>query len=137
MAAVDVSKDGGVMKTVTKPGTGKTPQPGEYVFAHYTGKLPDGSVFDSTIGKPHRKNGFYFKLGAGEVIQGWDVGFASMQVGEQAVLQLKPEYGYGAGGAGPIPPNATLIFEVELLDTKVLSAKEKQDLDAEVARLRG
>merc|ERR1712048_402400 len=83
---VDCSGDGGVMKTTTKEGTGKTPQNGEIVFAHYTGKLSDGTVFDSSIGKPHRKMGFFFQMGAGAVIKGWDVGIKTMKVGEKATL---------------------------------------------------
>jgi len=67
--------------------------------------------------QPHRINGFDFELGARAVIAGWDIGFAHMKVGEKAVLTLAPEYGYGAAGAGGvIPPNATLTFEVELLN---------------------
>merc|ERR1712228_823836 len=137
MSSVDVSGDGGVMKQVTKEGTGATPQSGETVFAHYTGKLANGEVFDSSIGKPHRKMGFFFVMGTGGVIKGWEVGFASMKVGEKATLTIQPAYGYGKEGGGPIPPNATLTFEVELLDTKKMSQKEMGDLEAEVDRLRG
>lgn len=84
--------------------------------AHYTGKLPNGSVFDSSVsrGRP-----FQFTIGIGQVIKGWDVGMASMKVGEKAVFTIAPDYGYGAAGAGGvIPPNATLLFEVELLGTQ-------------------
>lgn len=139
MPGTDVSGgDGGVLKEITKPGTGPAVQAGQTVFAHYTGKLADGRVFDSTIGKPHRaEHGFYFQIGAGQVIKGWDVGFASMRVGESAVLTIAPEYGYGdAGIAGQIPRKATLIFEVELLDARVISDRELAQLDAKVAALR-
>lgn len=71
---MDLTGDGGIIKETTKAGDGPTPQPGDIVFAHYTGKLSDGQVFDSSIGKPHRKMGFFFELGAGQVIKGWDVG---------------------------------------------------------------
>ena len=74
----DLTGDGGVLKTTTQEGTGAVPQQGQRVWAHYTGKLPDGSVFDSSIGKPHRINGFDFQVGAGQVIRGWDIGFANV-----------------------------------------------------------
>eukprot|EP00929_Paragymnodinium_shiwhaense_P029656 TRINITY_DN16948_c0_g1_i1.p1 TRINITY_DN16948_c0_g1~~TRINITY_DN16948_c0_g1_i1.p1 ORF type:complete len:138 (-),score=43.49 TRINITY_DN16948_c0_g1_i1:218-631(-) len=136
--ATDLSGDGGVMKQTTKAGAeDRKPQPGETVFAHYTGKLDNGQVFDSSIGKPHRKMGFFFQLGAGQVIKGWDVGFGNMQIGEHATLVCKPDYAYGSGGGGPIPPNATLTFEVQLLDSKKMTPKELQDLNMEVERLRG
>ena len=109
------------------------------VFAHYTGKLENGQVFDSTAGKPHRqKHGFYFTPGAGEVIAGWDVGFGSMSVGEKAVLTLRHDYAYGEGGmpAAGIPPAATLVFEVELIGARVVSAAERQAIDQEGASLR-
>ena len=112
---------------------------GMTVFAHYTGKLENGQVFDSTAGKPHRqKHGFYFTPGAGEVIAGWDVGFGSMSVGEKAVLTLRHDYAYGEGGmpAAGIPPAATLVFEVELIGARVVSAAERQAIDQEVASLR-
>mmetsp|Transcript_36634 Transcript_36634/g.80270 ORF Transcript_36634/g.80270 Transcript_36634/m.80270 type:complete len:139 (-) Transcript_36634:131-547(-) len=136
MAEVDVSGDRGVLKTVTKEGTGKVPKRGEIVFAHYTGRLEDGTVFDSSVGKKHRAMGFFFQLGAGAVIKGWDVGFESMKVGEEAILKCRPDYAYGSGGGGPIPPNATLSFEVQLLDSKTMSRGELDALEQEVARLR-
>ena len=76
------------------------------------GSLEDGTVFDSSRqrGKP-----FQFKIGIGKVIKGWDVGVMKMSLGEKALLFIGPDYGYGAAGNGPIPPNATLKFEVELL----------------------
>ncbi len=74
-------------------------------------------MFDSSIPKPHRKNGFDFTIGAGQVISAWDIGIATMKVGEKAELTCHPDVAYGAEGTpgGPIPPNATLVFEVELL----------------------
>jgi peptidylprolyl isomerase/FKBP-type peptidyl-prolyl cis-trans isomerase FkpA len=94
--------------------TGKGPEAvrGKSVQVHYTGWLLDGTRFDSSVGGEP----FTFRLGAGEVIEGWDRGVAGMKVGGRRKLTLPPDLGYGAGGAPPdIPPNATLVFEVELL----------------------
>ncbi len=94
-------------------GTGAYPTPRSTVTAHYMGKLPDGSDFDSSIkrGRP-----FQFQIGMGKVIKGWDVGMATMKVGEKAVFKIGPDYGYGAAGAGGvIPGGATLLFHVELI----------------------
>jgi peptidylprolyl isomerase len=102
--------------TVNKEGSGEIAENGMSVSVHYTGKLEDGTEFDSSIprGKP-----FTFTLGAGQVIKGWDIGVEGMKVGEQRRLVIPPHLGYGARGAGgAIPPNATLIFEVELVDIK-------------------
>ena len=126
-------------KEVLSEGTGVTPQEGHTVFAHYTGTLENGEVFDSSRGKPHRaEHGFYFTLGAGEVIRGWDVGLASMRVGEKARLKLAPEYAYGENGAPGtiIGKNATLIFEMELLDSRVITPAERRAIDDKVASLR-
>ncbi|KAJ1640391.1 hypothetical protein T492DRAFT_929600 [Pavlovales sp. CCMP2436] len=109
---------GGIVKEIVVAAPGavadvRSPKTGDEVRAHYTGKLLDGSVFDSSV---KRNKPFVFKIGIGAVIKGWDVGIASMKVGEKAVLTCKPECAYGAAGAGGvIPPNATLAFEVELL----------------------
>ena len=97
-------------------GTGDTPKSGDTVVVHYTGRLLDGTKFDSSVdrGKP-----FEFTLGRGQVIQGWDLGVATMKVGDKIRLTLPPELAYGPRGAGGvIPPNATLVFEVELLDIR-------------------
>ncbi|HEX7488181.1 MAG TPA: FKBP-type peptidyl-prolyl cis-trans isomerase [Anaeromyxobacteraceae bacterium] len=93
---------------------GKGPEAarGKTVEVHYTGWLTDGKQFDSSVGG----SPFSFRLGAGEVIEGWDRGVLGMKVGGKRKLTLPPELGYGAAGAPPeIPPHATLVFEVELL----------------------
>ena len=115
-----------VVKTETRPnglkiedlviGTGATAKAGDTVSVHYTGWLTDGTKFDSSV---DRGQLFDFSLGAGQVIKGWDEGVAGMKVGGKRRLTIPAELGYGARGAGTvIPPNATLIFEVELLAVK-------------------
>lgn len=99
----------------TVVGTGTTAEAGKTVYVHYTGKLTDGTVFDSSIprGEP-----FTFQLGSGQVIQGWELGISGMKVGGKRTLTIPPELGYGAQAMGPIPANSTLIFDVELMDVK-------------------
>jgi len=105
----------GLMKEVIQEGDGRSyPQTGDIVVAHYTGRLLDGEEFDSSV---RRGQPFRFPLGAGRVIRGWDEGFANMTVGEKAFLYIPYNMAYGERGQPPkIPPRATLVFEVELLD---------------------
>lgn len=104
----------------TTCGDGATAEAGTLVTVHYTGTLEDGTKFDSS---KDRDQPFQFVLGQGMVIQGWDLGVEGMKIGGTRILTIPPELGYGeAGAGGVIPPNATLIFEVELLDVEEPSA---------------
>lgn len=105
--------DSGLQYVDLVEGTGAMPQSGQRVTVHYTGTLEDGTTFDSSRdrGRP-----FTFTIGVGQVIKGWDEGVGTMRVGGRRKLVIPPELGYGSRGAGGvIPPNATLIFDVELL----------------------
>lgn len=94
-------------------GTGKLAEKGKEITVHYTGWLVDGTKFDSSL---DRRQPLTITLGVGQVIRGWDEGFDGMKEGGKRKLTIPPEMGYGARGAGSvIPPNATLVFEVELL----------------------
>ncbi|AUX23027.1 peptidylprolyl isomerase [Sorangium cellulosum] len=97
-------------------GTGAEAKHGQLVTVHYVGTLTDGRKFDSSR---DRGQGFSFKLGAGQVIKGWDLGVAGMKIGGIRKLTISPDLGYGARGFPPvIPPNSTLLFEVELLSVR-------------------
>ena len=106
----------GLQITVIEVGTGDKAEAGKTAVVHYTGWLLDGTKFDSSV---DRGTPFEFQLGAGRVIKGWDEGVATMNIGGKVELIIPPDLAYGASGAGGvIPPNATLKFEVELLDMK-------------------
>jgi len=116
MAPQDITTPSGLKYHDIVVGTGVSPQPGQTAVVHYTGWLTNGNIFDSSL---DRGQPFEFPLGMGKVIKGWDEGVSTMKVGGKRKLTIPPELGYGAAGAGGvIPPNATLIFEVELLGVK-------------------
>jgi len=105
----------GLTYLVTQKGTGRLPKVGETVSVHYTGMLTNGVKFDSS-----RDSGqaISFPLGKGRVIKGWDEGIGKLHVGDQAILVIPSSIGYGPNGRGPIPPGATMIFVVELVEIK-------------------
>jgi len=104
----------GLKYIVIEEGTGDKPTNGKKVKVHYTGKLEDGTVFDSSV---KRGVPIEFALGVGQVIKGWDEGIADMKVGEKRQLIIPPDLGYGPNGYPPvIPANSTLIFDVELVE---------------------
>ncbi|MCB1104755.1 MAG: FKBP-type peptidyl-prolyl cis-trans isomerase [Opitutaceae bacterium] len=108
--------ESGLQYAITAEGDGPTPQPGQVVIAHYTGKLADGTVFDSSR---ERGEPFAFTLGQRQVIKGWDEGFALLHVGDHATFIIPSNLAYGEKGAGDrIPPGSTLRFDVEFVDVK-------------------
>lgn len=108
-----VTTESGLQYVELVEGTGAIPQTGQTVVVHYVGTLEDGTQFDSSR---DRNRPFSFRLGTGQVIRGWDEGLSTMRVGGRRQLIIPPDLGYGARGAGGvIPPNATLVFDVELL----------------------
>ena len=109
-----VTTPSGLKYVIVKEGTGETtPAKGKTVTAHYTGKLLNGQKFDSSY---DRNDPITFPVGNGRVIKGWDEAFLGMKKGEKRILIIPPDLGYGSAGRGPIPPNAVMIFDVELVD---------------------
>jgi peptidylprolyl isomerase len=131
----------GLTYVITSRGKGRHPKTGETVLVHYTGTLIDGTKFDSS---QDRKEPIAFPLGKGAVIKGWDEGIAKLGIGDSAVLVIPPQLGYGAKGAGGvIPPGATLVFVVTLVDVKgealsevLLRIIDERGIDAAVAEYR-
>ncbi|MEA3443431.1 MAG: FKBP-type peptidyl-prolyl cis-trans isomerase [Bacteroidota bacterium] len=123
-----LSTGSGLKIKIVFPGQGDFPQHGDQVMVHYTGKLADGTVFDSSI---ERKKPITFQLGVGKVIKGWDEGIALLKKGGQANLVIPPELAYGNREMGSIPPNSTLFFDVRLLDfQKQAAAAQKPKIKA-------
>jgi FKBP-type peptidyl-prolyl cis-trans isomerase len=136
-----VTTESGLAYVITRRGTGRHPQPGETVLVHYSGMLTDGTKFDSSY---DRSDPIAFPIGQGQVIRGWDEGIALLGIGDEALLIIPPQLGYGERGAGNvIPPNATLLFFVRLVDIKegslsrtLLKVYSEKGLDATVAEYR-
>ena len=106
--------DSGLMYQVVAEGSGDTkPKTGDSISAHYTGMFLNGSKFDSSV---DRGEPISFPVGTGRVIKGWDEALLDMKKGEKRILIIPPQLAYGPSGRGPIPPNSTLVFEVELVD---------------------
>lgn len=111
-----VTTESGLTYIVTKQGDGAEVKAGDEVIVNYTGLLTNGAMFDSSL---NRNEPFSFPVGVGMVIKGWDEGLQKLKVGDHATLIIPPSIGYGASGAGGIiPPNATLIFIIEVLGVK-------------------
>jgi len=137
-----VTTASGLTYVITSRANGRRPKTGETVLVHYTGTLTDGTKFDSS---QDRKEPIAFPLGRGAVIKGWDEGIAQLGIGDSAVLIVPPQLGYGEKGAGGglIPPNATLVFVVTLVDVKgealsevLLKAIDERGVEAAVADYR-
>lgn len=115
-SAAEVTTASGLKYIDVVVGTGREATAGNLATVHYTGWLTNGKKFDSSV---DRRDPFSFPIGAGQVIRGWDEGVAGMKVGGKRKLTIPPDLGYGARGAGGvIPPNATLVFDVELLEVR-------------------
>ncbi len=111
-----VTTESGLIYIITKRGEGDAVKSGDNVIVNYTGLLTNGAKFDSSL---DRNEPFSFPVGAGMVIRGWDEGLQNLHIGDHATLIIPPSIGYGASGAGGvIPPNATLVFIIEVLGIK-------------------
>ena len=108
-----IETESGLQILIVEKGIGANPVQGDLLTVHYSGYLEDGSLFDSSV---QREVPFRFVLGTGQVLRGWDEGFMLLNKGTRARLVIPPSLGYGDRGYGPIPPGATLIFDVELID---------------------
>jgi peptidylprolyl isomerase len=124
---INLTNESGVQKLILQEGEGSTPTDGTEVEVHYIGRDSEGKIFDSSR---DRNSTFKFVLGEGKVIKGWEIGLGSMKKGEKSNLKLSPDYAYGNRGAGKtIPPNSTLIFEIELVDFyEKLKSKFEMDI---------
>lgn len=130
VSIINIDESGGVVKKIIENGdvSGDLPQIGQEIIAHYEGRLLDGTIFDSSY---QRTEPFKFVLGQGQVIQTWDMGFATMKKGEKAILVGQPEFCYGENGSPPaIPPNSVLEFKVELIDFRD-KQKERWEMSKE------
>ena len=107
-----ITTESGLKYVIVAEGAGDTPKSGDMVKVHYTGKLLDGTKFDSSV---DRGAPIDFPVGQGQVIKGWDEALLTMKKGEKRVLIIPANLGYGPSGRGPIPPNATMVFDVELI----------------------
>ncbi len=124
-----IKTETGLMYNISLSGKGNKPASGDIVTVHYTGTLEDGTKFDSSY---DRNEPISFELGVGRVIKGWDEGIALLKKGGKATLIIPPELAYGSRGMGPIPPSATLIFEVELIDFEPAPTIEEYDIEGKV-----
>ncbi len=116
MATSSLQQGQGLIITDIVQGTGATAEPGKTVTVEYTGMFQDGTVFDAS--SRHTPSSFSFTLGTGQVIPGWDQGLVGMKVGGERKLVIPSDLAYGPQGQGPIPPNATLVFDVKLLQVQ-------------------
>jgi FKBP-type peptidyl-prolyl cis-trans isomerase len=111
---VELPQEGVVVQDFVN-GQGEVVATGDVVVVHYIGRLTDGKVFDSSV---DRNTPFQFTIGRGEVIRGWDEGLVGMRVGGQRRLVIAPNFAYGDRGVGTVPPNSTLVFDVQLLEVR-------------------
>jgi len=128
-----VTTDSGLRYTDTVVGSGEAAVSNQVATVHYTGRLEDGTQFDSSVGKEP----FAFIIDAGQVIPGWDEGVTGMKEGGKRTLVVPPELAYGADGNGPIPPNATIMFDIELLTISALPAENPPEISGDEQELEG